>query len=286
LPVLPKRSRRYRPFVEDHVGRPKEEFRLLADSILPEMGLLPGRFRTKNVMRRIRGRLTVLHLHSFRRYAEFVRENPPEKELLSTLLVITISRFFRNEGVFRRFQSDILAALPRPGEGGAAVRLWSAGCAGGEEPYSLAILLRDAGWDRGAYDIIATDVDEPSMKRARLGVYGKGSLKEVEPSRLDRHFEKRRDVYLLSRAIRESVTLLKHDILRDPIIPGVSAVFCRNLAFTYFDREGRHRTAALIHQALLPGGFLVIGKKEQLPAETLSLFRPAYPTEKIYRRVP
>lgn len=222
-----------------------------------------------------------LGFHEFGLYLRHLRATPEEREFLRPLLTVTISRFYRNRRAFDALAERVLPLLASRAE---TVRAWSAGCASGEEPYTLRIVweeLRPAGarlW------VTATDVDEASLSRARTGLYETSSLREVPPGVAARHFRPEGDRFRISEEIRGGVSFLRHDLQHDDPPGTFDLVLCRNAAFTYFDRTARLRAAERIASALSPGGVLMIGRTETLPPGSERWFAPFLPQAGIHAR--
>jgi chemotaxis protein methyltransferase CheR len=224
----------------------------------------------RQVCKRIGRRLAQLHLADVAAYRAFLLEKPAEWGVLESFCRISISRFFRDKPVFDRLGEDILPRLADRAvrDGRDRLLAWSAGCASGEEPYSLALLWhlgRAARYPGLGLSVVATDVDWRLLERARRGRYRPGSLREVPANWRRRAFQARNGEFELKEELRDCVEFAEQDI-RCKTPPGLfDLILCRNLAFTYFDEVGRRATLARLVAALRPGGALVIGRKETLP---------------------
>jgi chemotaxis protein methyltransferase CheR len=260
------------------------EYREFLKTTLPLLGLRWRRFRSKTMRRRIVARLQDLGLSSLPEYGAYVLAHAAEQRLLADQLTVTISRFWRNCFVFealKRTWLPKLIARVRPGE---PLRVWSAGCASGEEPYSLLILWDE--WFAGSGHkllLVASDADSRCLHRGREGRYPPSSLRELPLELRRRHFVNAGGDFLISSAFREQVLWVEHNLLWDPPVPGNHLILCRNLAYTYFTEPVQREITRCFHQALLPGGLLVIGRKDQLPAGAEGLFRQAEPP--VYQRL-
>jgi chemotaxis methyl-accepting protein methylase len=256
-----------------------EEF--LAE-VLPPLGLSPAAHRRRNIRRRIIRRMEAHGIHEFHRYREFIRQYPSELKALRPLLIVTISRFFRNPRMWDVFSREVLGPLAAKPEQAA---VWSAGCASGEEPYTAAIAWAELPGRKPPLRIAATDVDEASLARASAAVYSESSLREVPRNLKSKYFHQERDTCRLREDIRESVTFLRLDLLADPPpFPGrFDVILCRNTVLTYFGLPERRRLVETFASVLSPGGHLVIGRTESLPPESEKLFTGASPAVKIYR---
>jgi chemotaxis methyl-accepting protein methylase len=167
------------------------------------------------------------------------------------------------------------------------LRIWSIGCASGEEPYSLSLLWKEKIEKiclRIPLSILATDINENLLARVKEGRYKKSSLKEVPEDILKNYFKMDNEFYVLDKSIRESVELRRHDIIHEEPFSGMDMVFCRNLAFTYFSKESQIDVLRKIATSLRGEGYLVIGKDESLPFTYPTLFVPVFQLEKIYKK--
>ena len=251
---------------------------------LPLFGLSPTALRRRNIRRRVMNRMESHGIHDFRAYLSLLRRDPSEREELRPLLTVTISRFFRNRRVFETLSRHVLPPLAAKGR---PVRAWSAGCASGEEAFTLRILWEELPGPKPSLFLLATDMDENCLARAREGRYPESSLREIPRSMAERYFHKEEGGYRLREVVVRSAEFQKHDLLRDPP-PGVfDLVLCRNTAFTYFDAPRRITVAEAIASVLSPGGILVIGRTEKLPPpQAAEWFTPAFPRDNIHRRLP
>jgi chemotaxis protein methyltransferase CheR len=221
---------------------------------LPRLGRRWAGYRRvrRQVCRRVRNRVKVLGLEGFEAYRERLEEDAGEWEVLDGLMNVTISRFNRDREVFAFLQEQVL----EPG-----MRVWSAGCASGEEPYTLALLC-------DGLDILATDVDPVMLRRAEAAEYPPSALRELP-----------REIRLDDR-MRRQVTFARHDVREEPPAGPFDLVLCRNLVFTYFD-EATQRAALQRFARVAPA--LVIGAHEALP-EGQRLFEPW--ARCVFRRSP
>jgi chemotaxis protein methyltransferase CheR len=224
---------------------------------LPPMGLRWEGFRKvrRQVCRRLRRRLDALGLADLPDYRAYLQEHPDEWAELARLTPITISRFYRDRSVFAALENEVLPALMAPGD---RLRAWSAGCASGEEAYTLALISPDA-------EIVATDVHPTMLARARAAEYEPSSLKELPEAYRARGFDARDGRLVVRPEVRRSVSVCEHDLDDEPPAGPFDLVLCRNVAFTYFAPERQRAVLARLRRALRPGGALVIGLHEQLP---------------------
>jgi chemotaxis protein methyltransferase CheR len=240
---------------------------------LPRLGLRWPGFRKvrSQVCRRIDRRRRELGLFDLDTYRAYIEATPQEWQELDRLCVVTISRFYRDRRVFDFLAATVLPVLAATAaQTRRAVAAWSAGCASGEEPYSLALTWSFAVGPRFptvGMEILATDVDEKVLDRARHARYPASSLRDLPEPWRRRAFVRRGDVFHLRPAYTRMVTVGPHD-LRDPAPNGpFDLVLCRNVAFTYFSSELQKETTARLEFCLREGGALVIGSHETLPEQ-------------------
>ena len=249
------------------------------------LGLQWRPFHRKGIKRKVERRVADVGLPGFKEYILKVKKDSEEQLLLSKILTVTISRFFRDKEVFHILNQSIVLDLLK--EDSSELRIWCIGCASGEESYSLALLWKEKfeqTWPEVHLFILATDIDENLLERAKDGTYKNSSLKEVPERSIENFFRKEGEFYILDRSVSESIEFKKHDILHEEPFLGMDLVFCRNLAFTYFSKGSQIEVLKKIALSLKEKGYLVIGKDESLPLTYPTLFVPVFPNEKIYEK--
>lgn len=228
----------------------------------------------RQVCKRINRRLAELDLPDLKAYTALLESEAREWDRLVSLCRVTISRFYRDCAVWD-YLGDILvpelARLARQ-RGDRDLRCWSIGCASGEEPYTLSMVWR---WKTGVaaqlrLRIVATEVDECLLERARRGVYGRSSLRHL-PRELRCCFTPEGERYRIDPAHRELITFACQDVRQDLSDEDFHLVLCRNLVFTYYDESLQRQLLDRLAQRLVPGGALVIGIHEILPAYETAL---------------
>jgi chemotaxis protein methyltransferase CheR len=239
---------------------------------LPRLGLhWPGFRKVRGIVcKRVERRRQALGLASLDAYREYLDEHGDEWEALRALCSIPISRFGRDRNVFALLEHAVLPALAaaagaRPER---TLSCWSAGCASGEEPYSLSILwgLQLAQRYPGvALRVLATDVDDQLLERAAIGCYGWSSLKEVPQAWCEQAFDRRGSAYCVREPFRATVTFARQDLRHGVPDACFDLIFCRNVVLTYFEPELRRAVMRRITDTLRPGGALVVGIHEALP---------------------
>lgn len=258
---------------------------------LPRLGLRWAGFRRVRgqVCKRIRHRMSELGIARPAHYRERLAHDPSEWAILDRLCRVTISRFCRDRGVFDYLRTTLLPGLAADIAGdndSRRLRCWSAGCASGEEPFTLALIWRfglGAPAANTGLEIIGTDIDPILLERARRACYPGSSLRELPIEWIRQGFEALGADYCLHPELRREVDFLQQDIRRNAPDGHFHLVFCRNLAFTYFDDPTQRNVLARLHAKLPPAGILVLGTHETVPGEQgLRRLEPNLP---IYRKM-
>ncbi|MFQ5958696.1 MAG: CheR family methyltransferase [Alphaproteobacteria bacterium] len=258
---------------------------------LPRLGLRWAGFRRvrRQVGKRVDRRLRALGLADVAAYRAYLETHADEWRVLDGLCRIPISRFWRDRGVYAHLGEVVLPELARAAtaRGERRVRCWSAGCASGEEPYSLALAWALAAARRSppvTFEVVATDADTHLLERARAARYAAGSLKELPPGWRARAFTRSHAHFTLRAEFRDRVALLRQDVCEEAPPGRFDLVLCRNMAFTYFAEPGQRAVLQRIAGALVAGGMLVIGAHERLPADAESLVAPWTAKPGVYRK--
>jgi len=221
----------------------------------------------RQVHKRIDRRMGELGLSEVADYRAYLESNPDEWSVLDAFCRISISRFYRDRGVFDYVGEQLLPGLAQAAiaRGEPDVHAWCAGCASGEEAYTLSILWRRCvrpRYPRIDFRLVATDVDRQLLDRAHRAAYSASSLKEVPPGWLEEAFTPQGEDYVLRPEFAAGVELLQQDIRSEMPAGPFRLVLCRNLAFTYFDEELQREILGRIYRRLTADGVLVIGRKE------------------------
>ena len=241
-------------------------------------------YKATSLERRFRHRMFQLKVGSYGHYLEYLRKQGNEvNELLNTVL-INVTHFFRDPQAWEALRGEVIPELARRLAPGDPFRAWSAGCASGEEPYSLAILLSDYfGESIEDYDVkvYATDVDEDALNVARRGEYSAEELRHVRPQWREAYFQGR-DVCRIGRNIRRLCIFGRGNLVTDAPISHVNLLLCRNVLI-YFDSGLQMQTLERLHYALEPQGILMLGKAETQLSQN-ALFAPVNARWRIFRR--
>ena len=257
---------------------------------LPQLHLNWHGFRRvrRQVCKRLQRRLQQLQLPDLASYRQHLDRHPSEWDTLDGCYRITISRFYRDRGIYRLLERKALPQLAAQaqGRGMPRIRVWSAGCGAGEEPYSLAILWAlspHPAFRHTGLEILATDIDSDLLQRARLACYPYSSIRELPSDWREAAFSRDGDRFCLQPAYRHAVSFMQHDIRSTAPDGPFDLVLCRNLAFTYFDASLQRETAQRIASVLRTGGVLLLGAHERLPNDH-EHFEPCQAGLPLYRR--
>ena len=238
---------------------------------LPQLRMRWPGFRKvrKQVCKRLQRRIIELELADAEAYRQYLQDHAAEWRQLDFLCRVTVSRFYRDKTVLHQVQAEVLPALARAAinAGDGLLRAWSAGCAMGEEAYTLLLIWSNALHDDFPgldIDVIGSDIDNNMLDRAQRGCYEPSSVKALPKQWLNSGFIQRDTEYCLDAHLREKVKFFNHDI-RDKTIDGpFHIIFCRNMAFTYFEHTLQLDLLKYLHANLVDGGALIIGGHESL----------------------
>ncbi|HEX5699670.1 MAG TPA: CheR family methyltransferase [Rubrobacter sp.] len=243
-------------------------------------------YKRPTILRRLSRRMVATNCESLVEYSRYLEEHPEEYGRLIGAFLIKVTEFFRDPELFDYLKEEVLPALIEEARAEEnQLRIWSAGCATGEEAYSLAILLSEVlGREAGLFNarIYATDIDEDAVRFARRGVYPPSALGGLSEDQIGRYFVDEDGSYQVKKHIRGMIVFGEHDLAQRSPFPHVDLVVSRNVLI-YFSDELQRRTLQLFAYSLRNGGFLVLGKAES-PSHLADLFAPVDRHNKVYRR--
>ena len=221
---------------------------------------------------------------SFADYLQRLRKDPDELDALLSTISIHVSQFFRNPEVFQLLETAILPDLCRQvrAAGRDCLRLWSAGCAGGEETYSLALLLDELNPSGLKIDILGTDVSQQTLDAAEQGRYDRQRLREAPSPVLHDYFVQDGEQFQLIERIRSMVRFERHNLVTAAGYPEADLILCRNVLI-YFSALEQQRILSGFAECLSPYGVLVLGRSEFLHGAPARYFTTEYAAAKIYR---
>ena len=242
--------------------------------------------------RRLQSRMRRTNLSSYQRYWSLLKESSEEQEHLFDALTINVTEFFRDHQVYRFLQDKVLPLLLQ--NNNHRLRVWSAGCADGKEPYSIAILLSEiVGQEKmlERVEIIGTDIDNKCLAKAQRGIFEShpGFFQadiEEQLSSLEapqRYFDINGQCYSVKPWLRQVVSFYDHDLTSGVAVDHVDIIFCRNVVI-YFIRALKERLYQQLYSALNPGGFLFLGMTEVLQGSSRELFYPFNLLYRVYRK--
>jgi len=261
----------------------------LTRKITVDRGFGCASYKEKCLSRRIAVRMRARGVHTYADYARLLDADAAEYDKLIDALTINVTKLFRNWDTYRALSSTVIPELwsrETP-----AIRVWSAGCSSGQEPYSLAVLFhRHAATSGmlpqiGRVDVLGTDIDRGSLAAAQRGQFAEADFADTPDDLRQRYFT-RSSPFTVSPNVRAMVRFERRDLLNDPTPPGpFELIACRNVLI-YFDQELQQRAIGLFRDSLCRRGFLGLGSKETirfLPHE--ALYEQFEPGEKLYRRI-
>lgn len=263
------------------------ELQALKEQIKQDIGFYCAGYKEHCLRRRIAVRMRARGTHSYSEYADLLRRDEAEHRKLLDAVTINVSKFYRNRDLWRALDRDVLPKLfdlrARP------VRIWSAGCAAGEEPYTIAMLLREYALRTGRerdllrFRILGTDIDQPSLRAARVAKYTSFAFTDIDED-LRRRWFVEPDFVEVKREIRRFVEFGERDLIKEDFGTGHHMILCRNVII-YFEREVQELLFTKFYDALAPGGFLVLGKVESIFGRAAGLFKAVAQRERVFVKV-
>ncbi len=247
-----------------------------------------GDYKHGTLQRRAERRMAMAGMapNEMARYLQLLREQDGELELLAKDLLIHVTGFFRDPGVFTYLAERIIPDMVRQLPDGRPLRIWVPGCSTGEEIYSLAILFQEEITRAGRpvrLQLFASDIDANAVATAREAVYPAAAVESVSPERLGRFFSKEDESWHVSAELRALVVFTVQDVLADPPFSRMDLISCRNLLI-YFQPDAQDKAISLFHFALCESGLLLLGLVET-PGSVAGRFEPVAKEQRIYRRV-
>ncbi len=235
------------------------EFAEFKMQVYKNFGLDLNSYKENQLKRRLDNLLFRYQMKDYRDLLDKMLRDRQEYIKFLDYLTINVSEFFRDAKMFRFLEQEVLPGLIA---GGRRLRIWSAACSNGAEPYSVAIIL-DELTPQTVHRIDATDLDQTILKKAKAGVYTNDVLKNVSEERLKKYFTYVNGKYLINQKIKDMVTFRQHDLLSSRYPHGYDLVLCRNVTI-YFTREAQNKVNRQFAKSLLPGGYLFIGGSETI----------------------
>src|SRR5947208_564035 len=266
---------------------PDPQFELLLAHLKEARGFDFTGYKRSSLGRRVNRRMSQVGVSGYGDYLDYLEVHPEEFTALFNTVLINVTSFFRDPDAWNYLGDEVLPQLLAAKEVNSPIRVWSAGCASGEEAYSLAMLFAEIlGPDefRDRVKVYATDVDEEQLAEARQATYPEESLSALSPERKERFFEHFAGRYVFRKDLRRTVIFGRNDLVQDSPISRVDLLLCRN-TLMYFNAETQARILSRFHFALAGGGVLFLGKAEMLLSHS-NLFLPIDLKRRIFRKVP
>lgn len=267
----------------------EQGFSLLKRRIFHDRGLDCEQYKENYLKRRIAVRLRATGARDYLEYLRILRTDPAEYTILMNELTINVTQFFRDKDVYLKLRDEVLPGLVRAkaAMGSRSLRIWSAGCASGEEPYSLAILVEETlGEDSGKWNVrvLGSDFDDKSLEHAREGTYE--DLEMLEPIDAGKYFEisesQGTKLFRVKDEIKRRVRFEKINLLAESEARHFDLVCCRNVLI-YFGRQVQNKIIENLSNSILRDGYIVLGKSETLGPDLSTIFKPAFARERIYQ---
>ena len=275
---------RVRPHEIDVVPLPQVSIDALAVTLMSKTGFDFTQYKESTLQRRVERRMSITKQRTLDDYATYLRDTEGEADFLLKDILISVTGFFRDTATFAAIES-LLPAIIEAKSTGEGIRVWVAGCATGEEAYSMAMLIVEALGEKlhsVPVQIFATDFDISAIDHARRSVYLPSAVQDVPEPLLKKYFIRTDGTYQVNRRIRDMVVFAQHDLMQDPPFTRMDIVTCRNVLI-YFKRVLQEQLITTFHYILNPNGYLVLGSSEGIGKFT-ELFKQPNKTHKIFQR--
>jgi two-component system, chemotaxis family, CheB/CheR fusion protein len=270
--------------VTTHVD-PGRDFEAVLSYLKETRGFDFTGYKRTSLARRVRRRMSQVDIDDYAEYIDHLQVNSEEFNALFNTILINVTSFFRDPEAWESIRTEIVPTLLAERSPEDPVRIWSAGCASGEEAYTLAMVFAESlGVERfrQRVKIYATDVDEEALAQARQAVYGEQSVTNVPPELIGKYFERQGNQYIFRKDLRRSVIFGRNDLVQDAPISRIDLLVCRN-TLMYFNAETQAKILSRLHFALAMRGLLFLGKAEMLLAHT-RFFDPVDLKRRVFRK--
>lgn len=249
--------------------------------IVTENGISVGGYREEYLKRRFEIRLRATGANTYGKYVSYLKRNPQEFDSLRNDLTINFTMFFRDSDVYEYLEKTLLTKLF---ETSNPTRIWSAGCASGEEPYSLAILTRKILKDENhPVTIFASDIDKEALSTAKKGEYQLKQLGALNAAMIEEYFTKENSCFRVKDSVRSLIRFEQSDLMVPSMHQNIDLVLCRNVMI-YFSKESQQKIHMHFYHALKDGGYFITGKSEILSGEPAEKFQPINQQTRSYRK--
>ncbi len=264
----------------------QEAYNSIKERIYKGRGLDVSQYKENYLKRRIAVRMRAVNRHTYAEYDEYLGNNESEMSILLDRLTINVTQFFRDPEVFVELENSLLPGILE--STGGNIKIWSAGCSSGEEPYSVAISVWEAAEKMGIedcpFEIYATDIDEAVLRHALSGKYEGHTLDNIAHTRKTKFFSQEGKSYIIKDFIKNKVRFMKADIMKPFKEKFFDMVLCRNVII-YFTRELQSRVLGFFYDSLKKDGILFLGKTETMLSDYREKFCCINVKERIFRKV-
>lgn len=259
-------------------------FQSVLRTIESKIGIQCANYKEDYLQRRIQSRMRMNKMTSYSEYNSFLTTQEEEQEALRNALTINVTKFWRDPEVFNIIKRDVLPDIRRRKQ---KIRIWSAGCATGEEPYTIALMCHEAKvlYPDVEVTIFASDIDREALKKAEKGIYHQKALENLSESQIRRHFNEQQDgTFQVKQHLKDLVKFSRHDLMSGRgVTQYLDIILCRNVTI-YFTEKQKDELARIFAPALSEGGYYVMGKTEYMGRDVEHLYEPYNPIQKIYRK--
>ncbi|MCL4554024.1 MAG: protein-glutamate O-methyltransferase CheR [Actinobacteria bacterium] len=275
------------------IGTPKEsghkgDANRLIEKISDACDIDLSNYRRSYVERRVAARMRVLRLKTYRQYCQHLADEPGERVLLLDTLTINVTDFFRDPSMYRFLAKQVLPELVdrKRGSRNRLIRIWSAGCATGEEPYSLAMALLETLGPYGRevhFSVVGTDLDVNALALAKQANYPISRASHIPKALQAKYLEFADDRFTIRPKVTKHVRFRPLDLFSDRPVGMVDLILCRNV-FIYFNKDQQEKILEKFWSSLTKGGYLVLGKSEKMPSSMAGKFESIQGRERVYRK--
>lgn len=273
--------------LSDIIHEDEREFSELKIIIKRKIGFNCEDYKQPHLKRRLAVRLRATESKSYRDYAQMLSKSEDEVNKLKETLTVNVTELFRNPETFDSVRNNVLPELIKQKGINKVIKIWSAGCSNGEEPYSIAIMLNEfLGHSIKRYNILiqATDIDDDSIAKAETAIFQPKQLEKIGQERINRFFVKKdNNNYQVIDEVKKLVKVKRHDLISGPKFSGFDIIFCRNVTI-YFEQSLQEILYMNFYNALNDGGYFVMGKTETLVGPSTQLFKRFDLKERIFQK--
>ena len=227
--------------------------------ILENLNVDLSAYKPSQLHRRIKSLMNRIGVDGYMEYTKLLQKEKDEQKRFLNYITINVTEFFRNPQLFLELQKKIKEEILKNNK---SIKIWSAACSQGSEPYSLAMIMRELS-PFGRHEIIATDIDIPVLNKAIEGKYQYNEIKNIPEELLEKYFKKKDDEYYIEPIIKNMVTFKRHDLILDNYFSDVDLIVCRNVVI-YFNSYTKNEIYKKFHSALKKGGMLFVGATESI----------------------